>query len=182
MQATLVHIEGMGNFSLCAQALFAALWRCAVCRSKHPHAGTETDGLLAHAAAFPCFTCSVPDVLLYCRYPRLPCSLCAEQDASLSQDGAVKKCMVDQADSLSDGCRRELGRSLYMAFFVWQPQGLLTAPCDADVQRLCLSRVKDMDAMPGAVEVCLSEIVSVPRMRGVGLADHNTCTHSSRQV
>lgn len=47
-----------------------------------------------------------------------------------------------------------------MAFFTWQPQGLLTAPCDADVQRLCLSRVKEMAVMPGAVAVCLSEIVS----------------------
>lgn len=79
------------------------------------------------------------------------------------QDGAVKQCMIAQADELSTGCRRELGRSLYMAFFIWRPQGVLTAPCDADIQRLCLSRVKEMAVMPGAVEVCLSEIVSACR-------------------
>jgi hypothetical protein len=88
--------------------------------------------------------------------------LCAAEDASL-QDGAVKQCLIAQADELSTGCRRELGRSLYMAFFIWQPQGMLTAPCDADVQRLCLSRVKEMAVMPGAVEVCISEIVSCTR-------------------
>jgi hypothetical protein len=76
------------------------------------------------------------------------------------QDGAVNKCMVSKADELSTGCRRELGRSLHMALFVWQPQGLLTAACDADVGRLCLSRVKEMASMPGAVLLCLSEVVS----------------------
>lgn len=86
-------------------------------------------------------------------------SLCAAEDASM-QDGAVKQCMVAVSDDLSPGCRRELGRSLHMALFVWQPQGLLTAPCDADIHRLCLSRVKEMAAMPGAVLLCLSEVVS----------------------
>lgn len=76
------------------------------------------------------------------------------------QDGAVKQCMVAASDDLSPGCRRELGRSLHMALFVWQPQGLLTAACDADVERLCLSRAKEMAAMPGAVLLCLSEVVS----------------------
>jgi hypothetical protein len=47
-----------------------------------------------------------------------------------------------------------------MAFFVWQPKGVVTAPCDTDIQRLCLSQVQDMAAMPGAVQLCLSDIVS----------------------
>jgi hypothetical protein len=79
----------------------------------------------------------------------------------LSQDGSVKRCMVENADSLSPGCRRELGRSVYMAFFVWQPNGVVTAPCDADIKRLCLSQVLEMAVMPGAVQLCLSDIVSV---------------------
>lgn len=81
-------------------------------------------------------------------------------DEGLSQDGSVKHCMIEHADSLSPGCRRELGRSIYMAFFVWQPKGVVTAPCDADIQRLCLSQVQDMAVMPGAVQLCLSDIVS----------------------
>lgn len=72
----------------------------------------------------------------------------------------MKRCLTQQADALSAGCSRELGRSLHMAFFTWQPKGLLTSPCDDDIQRLCLSRVQEMEVMPGAVKLCLSEIVS----------------------
>lgn len=77
----------------------------------------------------------------------------------LLQDGSVKKCLIASADDLSPSCKKELGRSMYMAFFVWQPQGLLTAPCDDDIQMFCLSRLQEVT--PGAVQVCLSEIVSV---------------------
>jgi hypothetical protein len=87
--------------------------------------------------------------------------LCAEEDEQLSQDGAVKKCMVEQADRLSNSCRRELGRSMFMAFFVWQPQGVLTEPCDADIARLCLPGVQGSEVMPGAVVACLTDIVSM---------------------
>lgn len=89
-------------------------------------------------------------------------SLCSTEDAMMTQDGAVKKCLIEASDSLSNGCRRELGRSMYMAFFIWQPQGLLTAPCDDDIKKLCLSGSKQQggEVTPGAVETCLSEIVS----------------------
>jgi Golgi apparatus protein 1 len=68
--------------------------------------------------------------------------------------------MIANYAELSDGCQRELGRSMHMAFFIWQPQMLLTAPCDADIQRLCLPKSKSMEVTPGAVAVCISEIVS----------------------
>jgi Golgi apparatus protein 1 len=68
--------------------------------------------------------------------------------------------MIANHAELSDDCQRELGRSMHMAFFVWQPQALLTAPCDADIQQLCLSKSKGMEIMPGAVAACISEIVS----------------------
>jgi hypothetical protein len=68
--------------------------------------------------------------------------------------------MIANHAELSEDCQQELGRSMHMAFFVWQPQALLTAPCDADIQRLCLSKSKGMEVTPGAVAVCISEIVS----------------------
>jgi hypothetical protein len=68
--------------------------------------------------------------------------------------------MISNHAELSEDCQRELGRSMHMAFFVWQPRALLTAPCDADIQQFCLSKSKGMEIMPGAVAVCISEIVS----------------------
>lgn len=86
--------------------------------------------------------------------------LCAEEDASGSELGVVKKCLVSKAEQLDEECRRELGRSLHMAFFVWYPGGIMTAPCDADIQKQCLSQSKGLESTPGAVGSCLQEIVS----------------------
>ncbi|WIA10933.1 hypothetical protein OEZ85_011098 [Tetradesmus obliquus] len=85
--------------------------------------------------------------------------LCSAEDTRRSEDGAVKKCMIANHAELSEDCQRELGRSMHMAFFVWQPQALLTAACDDDIQKLCLSKSKGMEVTPGAVAVCISEIV-----------------------
>lgn len=68
--------------------------------------------------------------------------------------------MIKHYSELSEGCQRELGRSIHMSFFVWQPKGTVTAPCDTDIQELCLSKNQGMEVTPGAVAVCLSEIVS----------------------
>lgn len=89
--------------------------------------------------------------------------LCAEEDAQRSDTGAVKKCMISKHTELSGSCQQELGRSLHMSFFVWQPEGVVTEPCDADIQKLCLSGDAGPEVTPGAVSVCLSEIVSYTR-------------------
>lgn len=56
---------------------------------------------------------------------------------------------------------QELGRALHMAFFVWQPDAILTSPCDNDIQSLCLVDRPNMAKTPGAVGACLTEIVGV---------------------
>ncbi|KAF8068299.1 GLG1 [Scenedesmus sp. PABB004] len=85
--------------------------------------------------------------------------LCASQDAGRTDDGAVKRCLVAARDELAAGCRRELGRSIHMSLFVWQPKGPVTAPCDGDIARLCLAKAQGMEVAPGAVAVCLAELV-----------------------
>jgi hypothetical protein len=72
----------------------------------------------------------------------------------------VKKCLVSKAEQLDEECRRELGRSLHMAFFVWYPGGIMTAPCDEDIQKQCLAQSKGLESTPGAVGSCLQDIVS----------------------
>jgi len=67
--------------------------------------------------------------------------------------------MVAKSDALGDGCRRELARSLHMSFSVWQPGGVVTQPCDGDIQRLCLLAHPSLQQMPGAVGACLARVV-----------------------
>lgn len=89
------------------------------------------------------------------------CRLCSKEDSLSSETGAVKKCMISHRTELLPGCQQELGRSLHMSFFVWQPKGIMTEPCDADVQKLCLSQAPDVKVAPGAVSNCLADVVSV---------------------
>lgn len=114
-----------------------------------------------HSTPMPvCTTYCSPDARLLARLSCCCCRLCSAEDTRRSEDGAVKKCMIANHAELSEDCQRELGRSMHMAFFVWQPQALLTAACDDDIQKLCLSKSKGMEVTPGAVAVCISEIVS----------------------
>jgi hypothetical protein len=92
--------------------------------------------------------------------------LCADAAATGSAAAGVKKCMVANAADLSDVCRHELGRSLHMAFFVWREGGPVTAPCDADVKRLCLLAQPNLPATPGAVGACLGRAVGGAAGRG----------------
>ncbi|GBF91963.1 hypothetical protein Rsub_04687 [Raphidocelis subcapitata] len=85
--------------------------------------------------------------------------LCAS-DAVTAEPAAVKRCMVSNAASLGASCRRELGRSLHMSLFVWQPEGPVTGPCDADVQRLCLAAQPALPRTPGAVGACLKRAMA----------------------
>lgn len=88
--------------------------------------------------------------------------LCRAEDSRGSEAGEVYRCLLANAEDLDPGCRKELGRAVHMAFFIWTPAALLTAPCDADVQALCLRARPNMDATPGAVGTCLAETVSGP--------------------
>ena len=40
--------------------------------------------------------------------------------------GFVYKCLIREYDQLSAGCQKELGRAVHMAFFAWQPDGIIT--------------------------------------------------------
>ncbi len=78
----------------------------------------------------------------------------------------MKKCLVAKAQDISAGCRRELGRSVHMALFMWQPQGVLTSVCDDDIKAHCLKSDSAMDQTPGAIGSCLANIVSGGGARG----------------
>jgi hypothetical protein len=95
--------------------------------------------------------------------PNQPCParICPSEVALHAENGAVKKCMVAKADALGAPCRRELARSLHMSFFVWQPKGVVTQPCDQDIERLCLLAHPSLQQMPGAVGACLTRVVSL---------------------
>ncbi len=118
---------------------------------------------LFSGAAFSATICLAASAAAHCS------RLCSSEDAERSEDGAVKKCMIANYPELTTGCQHELGRSIHMSFFVWQPKGVVTAPCDADIQRFCLSKTQGMEVTPGAVAVCLSEMVSVALPSGTAL-------------
>lgn len=86
--------------------------------------------------------------------------LCASQEAQGSESGLVYKCLVAAAGDLDAGCRRELGRALHMAFFIWIPGSVLTQPCDADIARVCLAQRPNMLHQPGQVGACVAGAVS----------------------
>mmetsp|Transcript_34914 Transcript_34914/g.77608 ORF Transcript_34914/g.77608 Transcript_34914/m.77608 type:complete len:994 (-) Transcript_34914:752-3733(-) len=86
-------------------------------------------------------------------------SLCDAEDSQNSEEGLVYKCMVSKFGDLSSGCQKELGRAVHMAFFVWQPGAVLTADCDDDINRFCLSVRPNMAQRPGAVGSCLASIL-----------------------
>jgi hypothetical protein len=73
----------------------------------------------------------------------------------------TRRCLIHNHDDLDPGCKKELGRAVHMAFFIWSAGATLTAPCDDDVAALCLKARPNMDAVPGAVGSCLADIVSV---------------------
>lgn len=70
------------------------------------------------------------------------------------------RCLIHNHDDLDPGCKKELGRAVHMAFFIWSPGAILTHPCDEDVAKVCLKARPNMDAVPGAVGSCLADIVS----------------------
>jgi Golgi apparatus protein 1 len=86
--------------------------------------------------------------------------LCQKEDAAASEQGLVHKCLVANFDDLNPGCRKELGRAVHMAFFIYAPGSILTAPCDVDVQEVCLRARPNMLRQPGAVGECLADAVS----------------------
>lgn len=50
----------------------------------------------------------------------------------------------------------QVARVVHMALLVWQPHGALSAPCDADVSRLCKAE-EPMSHVPGGVLGCLED-------------------------
>lgn len=87
--------------------------------------------------------------------------MCKMEDSKASESGVVYQCLIHNHDDLDPGCKKELGRAVHMAFFIWSPDSLLTRPCDGDVKALCLNERPNMDMMPGAVGSCLADIVSL---------------------
>jgi Golgi apparatus protein 1 len=73
----------------------------------------------------------------------------------------VYKCLAAGADDLDAGCRKELGRAIHMAFFIWIPGGILTTQCDVDIAEVCLKARPNMLHQPGAVGTCLADTVSL---------------------
>ena len=92
---------------------------------------------------------------------------CAAEDSAISEDGLVYKCMIKNFEMLSEGCAKEVGRAVHMAFFVWQPDAIITVDCDDDINRLCLAERPNMASRAGAVGTCLATLVSNCR-RGWG--------------
>lgn len=74
--------------------------------------------------------------------------------------GEVYKCLVHHHDDLDPGCKKELGRAVHMAFFIWAPGAILTKECDSDINDVCLKSRPNMDRIPGAVGSCLADVVS----------------------
>jgi Golgi apparatus protein 1 len=88
-------------------------------------------------------------------------ALCKSEDALASETGEVYRCLVHNYDDLDPNCKKELGRAVHMAFFIWSPNSIMTRECDADVQRVCLQDRPNMDRMPGQVGTCLADVVSL---------------------
>ncbi|KAG2452551.1 hypothetical protein HYH02_002788 [Chlamydomonas schloesseri] len=84
---------------------------------------------------------------------------CAAEDSATSEDGLVYKCMIKNFEMLSEGCAKEVGRAVHMAFFVWQPGAIITFDCDDDINRLCLSERPNMASRAGAVGTCLATLL-----------------------
>ncbi|EFJ50582.1 hypothetical protein VOLCADRAFT_103797 [Volvox carteri f. nagariensis] len=84
---------------------------------------------------------------------------CANEDAANSEEGLVYKCMIKNYEALSDGCQKEVGRAVHMAFFVWQRGAIITSECDDDIDKLCLADRPNMAARPGAVGTCLATLL-----------------------
>jgi hypothetical protein len=87
-------------------------------------------------------------------------ALCKSEDALASETGEVYRCLVHNYDDLDPNCKKELGRAVHMAFFIWSPNSIMTRECDADVQRICLQERPNMDRIPGQVGTCLADVVS----------------------
>jgi hypothetical protein len=87
----------------------------------------------------------------------------AAASAATGGGAAQLRCLARHASSsgvavgglLSSGCEAELSRASHAFLFLWAPGAPLTAPCDADVQRLCLVADELLAQTPGAVDACL---------------------------
>ena len=86
--------------------------------------------------------------------------ICKSEDDEGSETGLVYKCLLHNTEDLDPGCKKELGRAVHMAFFIWTPGGILTSPCDVDAAEVCLKQRPNMDRTPGGVGKCLAEVVS----------------------
>ncbi|WIA10935.1 hypothetical protein OEZ85_011100 [Tetradesmus obliquus] len=86
-------------------------------------------------------------------------ALCKSEDAQASETGEVYRCLVHNYDDLDPNCKKELGRAVHMAFFIWSPNSIMTRECDADVQRVCLKDRPNMDRVPGQVGTCLADVM-----------------------
>lgn len=86
--------------------------------------------------------------------------MCKTEDGHSTETGEVYRCLIHNHDDLDPGCKKELGRAVHMAFFIWTRGAILTVACDNDIAALCLKERPNMDMAPGAVGSCLADLVS----------------------
>ncbi|GBF99737.1 hypothetical protein Rsub_12450 [Raphidocelis subcapitata] len=84
---------------------------------------------------------------------------CKAEDELAAETGLVYRCLIAQAETLQPGCRKELGRAVHMALFVWIPGSIITQPCDVDIASMCLKDRPNMLHDTGTVAKCLADTV-----------------------
>jgi Golgi apparatus protein 1 len=77
--------------------------------------------------------------------------------------GAVYQCLIANSEDLDPGCKKELGRAVHMAMFIWTSGQLLTTACDGEVQDVCVSKRPSLPQTTGAVLTCLNDAVSLKK-------------------
>eukprot|EP00879_Flechtneria_rotunda_P002629 GHRR01002831.1.p1 GENE.GHRR01002831.1~~GHRR01002831.1.p1 ORF type:complete len:772 (+),score=213.92 GHRR01002831.1:193-2316(+) len=85
--------------------------------------------------------------------------MCKQEDSLSTETGEVYRCLMHNYDDLDPGCKKELGRAVHMAFFIWTPAAIMTRECDTDVTSICLKQRPNMDRIPGAVGSCLADVL-----------------------
>jgi Golgi apparatus protein 1 len=86
--------------------------------------------------------------------------LCKDADDVAGVKGAVYQCLISNSEDLDPGCKKELGRAVHMAMFIWTSNQLLTSVCDDEVQNVCVAKRPSLPQTTGAVLNCLSDAVS----------------------
>jgi Golgi apparatus protein 1 len=88
---------------------------------------------------------------------------CKGEDDQVAESGLVYRCLIGHADSLQPACRKELGRAVHMALYVWIPGSIITQRCDVDIANVCLKDRPNMLHDTGTISKCLADAVRLSR-------------------